>query len=131
MDNDRSGRRVVSKNMAQPLPSYLRTHRRKWALTQRELAQLLGELTASAVSKYETLARTPSLEVMLGFEVVFDQRSHDLIPATSAAIRRTISRNATALLTELAEKTDARSARKRRLLDDLITRLTESHEELP
>ena len=43
------GRRVASLFMAQPLPSYLRTFRRRWALSQRELAELLGGITRGAI----------------------------------------------------------------------------------
>ncbi len=123
-----SGRRVASLSMTQPLPSYLRTYRRKWALTQRELAELLGGVSSDAISKYETLARLPSIQVMLGIEIVFDEKSHDLLPALSYSVRRSVRRNAVALIDRLADKTDARSVQKRRLLDDLITRLTESYE---
>jgi transcriptional regulator with XRE-family HTH domain len=113
--------------MARPLPTYLRSHRRAWALTQRELAELLGDVSPSAISKYETLTRTPSLEVMVALEVVFGEPSHELFPALSHAVRRAVVLNATALVDRLAEKRDAKSVRKRRLLEDLIIRSQEDH----
>lgn len=117
--------------MNQPLPSYLRTRRRKWALTQSELAELLGERSRSVVSKYETLERTPNHEALLALEFVFEETARSLFPALSHEVRRTVLRNAVALREKLAEKSDARSLRKRKLLDALIIRLTEHHDELP
>lgn len=114
--------------MAQPLPTYLRSRRRKWALTQHELAELLGSVSTSAISKYETLARTPSLEVMIAFELVFGEPSGDLFPALSQGVRRAVVHNAVALRDRLAERTDAKSVRKRRLLDELIIRSQRPYE---
>jgi transcriptional regulator with XRE-family HTH domain len=114
--------------MAQPLPTYLRSQRRKWALTQRELAELLGNMSAAAVSKYETLARTPSLKVMLAFELLFGEPASELFPAIAQRVRRAVLRNAAALRDRLAANRDARSVRKCRLLDEAITRLQQLHE---
>jgi transcriptional regulator with XRE-family HTH domain len=115
--------------MAQPLPSYLRSERRKWALTQRELAELLGDISPSVISKYETLVRTPSAETMLGLQVVFGVEPHTLFPALSDVMRRAVIVKAVALGERLADKQDARSLRKRRLLDDMISRSQQTYEE--
>jgi transcriptional regulator with XRE-family HTH domain len=110
------------RRMAQPFPTYLRTHRRKWALSQGELAELLGDMTADAISKYETLARPPSTELLIACEFIFEQPAHELFPALSFSIIRTIQRNAEAIRARLADKDDAQSARKRRLLEGIIIR---------
>ena len=112
----------------QPLPTYLRSHRRKWALTQRDLAVLLGDVSASTVSKYETLARTPSPEAMFALEVVFKVPASALFPALSRAARRAVLRNAAALEDRLAERHDARSVRVRLLLTDILTHSPQNHE---
>lgn len=114
--------------MADLLPTYLRKHRRKWALTQCDLARLLGEVSTSAISKYETLARTPRLETMLALEVVFDEVSESLFPALAEEVRRAVVRNAIVLRDEFAGRTDARSIRKHRLLDELISRSQQPNE---
>ena len=115
--------------MAQPLPTYLRSYRRKWALTQCELAELLGGISPSTISKYETLARTPSAEVMLALEMIFEEAPSAIFPALSQSARRMVLRNAVVLQDRLAEKHDARSVRKRCLLDAMITRSQKNHEE--
>jgi len=108
--------------MAPPFPTYLRTHRRKWALSQGELAELLGGITADAISKYETLARPPSSELLIACEFVFEQPALALFPAMSLAIAREILGNARAIRGRLADRSDAQSVRKRLLLDNLIIR---------
>lgn len=108
--------------MAQPFPSYLRTNRRKWALSQGELAELLGGVTADAISKYETLTRQPNAELLIACEFVFEQPAHALVPAMSFAIVRAVLCNAKAIRARLGDKTDAQSRRKCRLLDGLIIR---------
>ncbi len=108
--------------MAQPFPTYLRTNRRKWALSQRELADLVGGVSAGAISKYETLARPPSAELLLACEFIFDQPAHALFPAMALGVVRAVLRNAQILRAELADKHDAESVRKRRLLDDVVIR---------
>ena len=108
--------------MAQPFPTYLRTNRRKWALSQGELAELLGGVTADTISKYETLVRPPSAEMLVACEFIFEQPAHTLFPAMSLGIIRAIVRNAETIRARLADGRDAESARKRRLLDGIITR---------
>ena len=41
--------------MSLPVHGYLRTHRRKWALTQKELAFLLGHKSSTHVSRLEKI----------------------------------------------------------------------------
>ena len=101
------------------LPSYLRSRRRSWALTQQELALLLGFDNRSAVSKYETLARTPTPEALVGIGFIFSEQAHELFPALGFPAIRTVRANAIALREELAHRRDALAERKRQLIDDL------------
>ena len=108
--------------MAQPLPTYLRTHRRKWAFSQREVAQLLGGTSRSTISQYETLVRTPHREALIGLEFIFSGQSGELFPTIELSIIRAVMGNAVELRDVLIAKSDAASVRKCRLLGDLITR---------
>jgi transcriptional regulator with XRE-family HTH domain len=108
--------------MIQPLPTYLRSHRRKWAFTQRELAGLIGCVSADAISKYEALERTPRTEVAMALEIIFEETPKELFPVLSHAVHCEVLRNAKLLQKKLAEMTDAKSARKRQFLEALITR---------
>lgn len=108
--------------MASPLPTYLRKHRRKWALSQRELAELLGGTARSRISQYERLVRAPSTEALIGLEFIFGEPPHGLFPGVGLSVIRAVLGNAVILRDEVLAKSDAVSARKRHLLDSLITR---------
>src|SRR5437588_10316391 len=88
---------VDASCMAQPLPTYLRTHRRKWALSQRELALLLGGSSRSTISQYETLVRTPHREALIGLEFIFSGQSSQLFPTIELSIIRAVMGNAVGL----------------------------------
>src|SRR5213592_838656 len=67
--------------MAQKAPaSYVRTHRKKSGLTQRELAQLLGYESKSPVSRHETAAGIPTLDIALAYEAIFHVPIAELFP---------------------------------------------------
>ena len=55
-----------------PLTTYLRTFRKRLALSQDELAFLCGTKGHASVSRYESAARLPTLEVGLAYEIIFD-----------------------------------------------------------
>ncbi len=59
----------------------LRWLRRRWHLTQKELAILLGDKSGTAVSRLECQERQPSLEVAFGCQVLFGVAPLDLFPS--------------------------------------------------
>lgn len=103
------------------LSSYLRTERLRSGLSQKEFAELLG-LSRSAVSKVEGAER-PSLQFMLGAEIIFRSTPREIFPALYEALEYEILLRAVALESRLSERTDAASMRKRRHLGALINRL--------
>src|SRR4051812_31694109 len=72
--------------MDQRLISYLRPLRRRWGLTQRELALLIGAKTHSDVSKFEALKRYPSLAGAIACSIIFDIPSLELFPELYAKV---------------------------------------------
>jgi transcriptional regulator with XRE-family HTH domain len=107
--------------MPSRLPTHVRRHRRAWALTQEELATLLGMRDAT-VSQYEQLVRVPGQKALVGLQFIFSTPAHDLFPAFGLPVIRAVRDNAVLMREALRAKTDRASSRKRRLLDDLITR---------
>jgi len=53
------------------LSNYLRSNRKRLALSQGEVAFLLGMENSAEVSRYENFERIPSLETALAYEVIF------------------------------------------------------------
>lgn len=105
-----------------PYPSYLRTHRKRWALTQSELGVLLG-LSAGTISKYERLTRTPSVETLIGAEFVFGVHARGIFPALYASAETEIATRAVAFAEALGGLDDKISLIKRQLLEEIALRV--------
>jgi DNA-binding XRE family transcriptional regulator len=63
------------------LRNYLRVQRRKWHLTQEELAFLLGYLNQGMIARLEGEERGVTLTVAHACEVLFGVKPRDLFPA--------------------------------------------------
>lgn len=108
--------------MSSPLPSYLRTHRKRWALSQKDLGALLGGVSGTAIAKYETLRRKPPVSVVLGCEIIFGERAQELFPALHGKVRDIILGRAGALLAAVEGRADEASLTKKRLLSSILER---------
>lgn len=53
------------------LANYIRTHRKRSGLSQRDIAAILGLRCPGAISRYEWSQHLPSLPVALAFEILF------------------------------------------------------------
>lgn len=79
------------------LQNYLRTYRKRFGLTQKEVAYLLGCTKAAKVSRYECFARLPSLKTALAYEAVFGVPVAELFAGIYQDIERATSRRARVL----------------------------------
>ena len=80
----------------------------------------LFDVTGSAMSRFENLSRHPTIELLIGAEVIFGQTAKDVFPAIYRDIERDIVERARVLRDDLKAKTDPASRKKFRLLNDLI-----------
>lgn len=103
------------------LPNYLRTLRMRWGLSQRELATILG-ISESALSLCETQERPPTVNLLIGTEVIFGQSVRDAFPALYAHTERNIMRRAAAFSKRLEHESDDVAKMKRELLTGIIDR---------
>jgi len=108
--------------------NYLRAHRKRAALSEEELARLLGGVTASLVCRLEGGTREPTGKFMLGCEVVFGVAPRDMFPGRYGGVEESVMRRAARLSAALEGKVDAVSASKRRLLEDMIKRARDNHD---
>jgi len=60
--------------------NHLRRHRKRGALTQDEIAYLLGAQSGTKVSRYEHLRRPPTLHAAFAYQVIFGVSAHELFP---------------------------------------------------
>ena len=112
--------------MSSRVPSYLRSERRKWGLTQTELARLLGSQSRTKISRLEHGVRVPSVESLISCLVLFGVSAPELFPHLYSRIEERVLRDAAALLEELAGDTSRKSARKRELLRLALARAISS-----
>jgi transcriptional regulator with XRE-family HTH domain len=102
------------------LPNYLRANRKRLALSQDEVAFLLGTQSGAKVCRYERFVREPSLETALACEVIFKRSVSELFPGLYQKVEQEVAARARALV----EKTDRRkptrqTARKREAIAEL------------
>ena len=102
--------------------NYLSLHRKKWALSQRELAGLLGHASRSVVSRLELGGGRPSLRFALACQAVFGLGVADLFPDLFDQHQDAVMRRAAAFDAQLRGRTDPASVRKRELLAAMVER---------
>ena len=88
----------------EPPASYLRTHRKKSGLTQRELATLLGYDNEGPVSRHERGMTIPPLRIALAYEAIFQVPISELFPAVYLMVGESIETQLAAFESLLGEK---------------------------
>jgi len=107
----------------QRLENYLRTHRKRSGLTQRDVAFLLGWKTGGSLGRYEKRRRLPPLKTALACEEIFGVPVGELFAGVRQAVGKDIEKRRVELRARLQTTTpkahDARvTAHKLRWLDD-------------
>jgi transcriptional regulator with XRE-family HTH domain len=72
------------------LENYLRSHRRKSGLSQRQLGQLLGYDNEVQVSRHERFEAVPPLDSALGYHIVFRVPIAVLFPRIYEDVREAV-----------------------------------------
>jgi transcriptional regulator with XRE-family HTH domain len=108
--------------MERPLKTYLRTFRRRWGLTQKELAFLIGAESPTTISRIEQLKRVPSLAASLACLVVFDATEYEMFPGLLADIRDGVLARAGELYNELQGDPSPATRAKLDFLEKVLAR---------
>ncbi len=102
------------------LPNYLRANRKRLALSQEEVAFLLGTESGTKVCRYEQSVRMPNLETALAYEVICKRSVSELFPGLYQKAEQKVATRARALVKRTGRgKSNQRAARKREALADL------------
>ncbi len=104
-----------------PYPSYLRTHRDGWALTQPELGLLLG-VSGSQISRYEKLVDQPTLPSVIAAEFIFEEPARHLFPGIYMAVEQSVIARTADLRERIGLPKTRKAERKLLLLDALAAR---------
>jgi transcriptional regulator with XRE-family HTH domain len=111
--------------MDRRLRTYLRTLRRRWGLTQKELAFLIGASGGDHISRVEQLKRLPSLAAAIACIVIFDASPYGLFPGLFEEIEESVLKRATELYNDLQGDPKKSAARKLDFLEEVLKRAQE------
>ena len=106
------------------LSNYLRTHRKRLALSQEEVAFLLGVKGMDRgikVCRDESLAREPSLQTALAYEAIYGRPVRELFAGLYEQIERDVAERAKVLSYRKDQKPNLK---KGTLLASLVAKLT-------
>lgn len=107
--------------MAYQLPHYIRRHRLRAALTQREMAHLLGCQSPATVCQYEAQKREPDLRTALAYQVAFGVPVEALFPGIHQEVEQNVLKRADRLFTQLDKDTPALAHKREALRPILAT----------
>lgn len=79
------------------LSNYLVSNRKRLALSQKEVAFLLGNKGGAKISRYERFDREPSLETALALEVIFQRSASELFSGLYQKVEQEVIERAKAL----------------------------------
>ena len=108
--------------MKRHLAIYLRTHRRRWGLTQRELARLLGLKSGTQVSRLERGTRKPTFPIVVACVVIFGVQGGELFPAIMNEVEEAVMVRAYDLYLDLQGNASNAVKTKLDLLEAMLAR---------
>ena len=110
---------------------YLRMHRRKWGLSQRELGRLLGYQSPTPISRIEGSKCSPGMEVALASQVLFGVPPDAMFPQYFGEIEERTMQRIYLFHEELINTTSLPALRKRELMRQALSRATGEDAHLP
>jgi transcriptional regulator with XRE-family HTH domain len=96
------------------LQNYLRSNRKRLALSQADVAFLLGNQSSAKICRYERFVREPNLKTALALAVIFKKPIEELFAGMYRTVEREISARAKALSYRLEQKKPSPQTRRRR-----------------
>lgn len=100
----------------------VRTLRKRFALSQGELANLLA-LSQGEISRLEDDRHVARLETVFALQILFDTEPSKLFPRHYTTTEEAVMRRASRLDLALRGRTDAASLKKKGLLAALVSRV--------
>lgn len=103
---------------------YLRTLRRRWGLTQDEVAALLRNGGRNRVSRVERGLIPPNAEEILAYRLIFGVSAKNLFPAFHVDVEDRLMRAAYQLNRGVQDASSPKERRKRVLTEQMLARVT-------
>src|SRR6266576_1911691 len=101
------------------LPNYLRANRKRLALSQDDVAFLLGTRSGAKVCRYERFVREPSLQTALAYEAIFKKSVRELFGGLYQKAEREVAERAKILAEKKDDKPNRRSERRQQAIVEL------------
>jgi transcriptional regulator with XRE-family HTH domain len=112
------------------LRNYLRTYRRRWHLTQEELAFLIGYEAESIISRFEREERTITLAVASACQTIFGVEPKELFPALVESVDEAVVQRMHELRERLVQsKVSQKTLAKLELLQEALGRIAAGPEQ--
>ena len=108
--------------MASHIVTYLRRERRKWGLTQEELASLLGLKSRGNISALENGKCQPTARELLALQLIFGMTASQLFPELATDIESAVLSRVRELLKTRESPSTLRAQRKNILLRQIPSR---------
>jgi transcriptional regulator with XRE-family HTH domain len=102
--------------------TYIRRERRKWGLTQQQVADLVGVTTSAHISALERGRTRPSAEVLLAFQLLFGMTAAQLFPQLVQQVEQKALKASAAILKATTPDATLRASRTTTLLKQISTR---------
>ena len=104
------------------LPNYLRSNRKRLALSQDEVAFLLGTRSGEKVCRDERFMREPTLEMALAYVAIFKRPAEELFGGLYQKVEKQVAERAKVLVSRMdGQPSNWRTAHKLQALADIIT----------
>jgi transcriptional regulator with XRE-family HTH domain len=101
------------------LTNYLRANRKRLALSQDDVAFLLGGQSGAKISRYENFTRMPSLVTALALEAIYKRAASELFGGLYQKAERTVAQRAKILVGRNASGSGKQSASRYKVLVEL------------
>jgi transcriptional regulator with XRE-family HTH domain len=105
------------------LPNYLLSNRKRLALSQEEVAFLLGAQSGAKICRYERFAREPSLKTALAFEAIFQRPASELFGGLYQKVQQEVAARAKTLTHKVdREKPNRRTVLRHQILTNIASK---------
>jgi transcriptional regulator with XRE-family HTH domain len=109
--------------MTSKIPNYLLAHRKRSALSQDDVAYLLGKRGGEKVSRYERFIRGPNLETLLAYEAIFQKPASQLFAGLYRQIEKRVAERARVLAHKTRRQKPSRmTERKMQTLEAILAK---------
>lgn len=113
MLNSNVDKQIFDKRNTLKMESYLRYHRKKSGLTQREVAEVIGSIGPRQVARHENSKGAPSFFVAISYQIMFRTTVAELFPG----LFETVSGDIEQRLSEMEQRLHQSTVKGRKAAD--------------